>query len=142
MYTAVHELNNNSDRSIIVENKDGLILQNGEQRVERITEHLKLKLNKVTSVTYLIFHLGNSIVQSQQGKLPKQPWHLKNSKSPGCDNVQTELIKYGSEIIHRQIAHILNHTAETGEYPEEVKFGQLLSFPKPGKPKGPVKKLK
>ena len=49
-------------------------------------------------------------------------------------------IKYDPEIVHKHIADILNHTAETCEYPEEMKSGQLIPLHKPGKPRGPVKK--
>ena len=32
--------------------------------------------------------------------------------------------------------------AETGEYPKEIKLGQLTPLQKPGKPKGPAEKLR
>ena len=67
---------------------------------------------------------------------------MKNNKSPGCDNVQAELIKYGPDILYHHIASILNHAAKTGEKPLEVSLGQLLPLPKPNKPKGPPQNLR
>ena len=62
---------------------------------------------------------------------------LKNGKSAGIDNLNSELIKYGPDIICEQIAEIFNETAETGEYPSEIKEGILIPLPKPGKKPGP-----
>ncbi len=57
-------------------------------------------------------------------------------KRPGIDNLNTELIKHGSNIIHEGIAEIFNIIAETGQYPEEIKEGILIPLPKPGKMPG------
>ena len=46
---------------------------------------------------------------------------LKDNKSLGCDNVQTELIRYSPDIIRQCIADILNRVAETGKHPEKIK---------------------
>ena len=42
--------------------------------------------------------------------------HVKDNKRLGCDNVQTELIKYRPDIIHQYIANLV----ETDEYPEKI----------------------
>ena len=142
MYAAVRELNNNSDRSIVVENKEGLILHSDQQKVEQITEYFEqiFKQEDICDIPDIPPRkLDTPITTEEVAKATKK---LKNNKSPGCDSVQTELIKYGPEIIHKHIADILNHAAETGDYPEEIKLGQLLPLPKPGKPKGPVKNLR
>ena len=62
---------------------------------------------------------------------------LKNNKSPGIDNMNTELLKYGPEEVYQEIADIFNRIAETGEIPQEIQQGILIPVPKPGKPQGP-----
>ena len=62
---------------------------------------------------------------------------LKNNKSPGTDNLKTELIKYGPPVLSEGIAGIYNDMARTGEHPIEVKEGILIPLPKPGKKQGP-----
>ena len=62
---------------------------------------------------------------------------MKNNKSGGCDIMTPELIKYGDKEISKGIASILNNTAKTGKYPQELKKGILITLPKPNKAKGP-----
>eukprot|EP00794_Sanderia_malayensis_P018438 gene18438-20287_t len=56
----------------------------------------------------------------------------------GVDNLNTELIKYGPNILCEGIAKIVNIIAETGEYPEDIKEGILIPLSKPGKKPGPL----
>ena len=53
-----------------------------------------------------------------------------------------ELIKVAPQIVHEEIASILNIAAETGKCPIEIKKGHLLPLPKPKKPQGPCKSLR
>jgi len=67
---------------------------------------------------------------------------LKNNKSPGIDNINAELLKYGPNELHDEIANIFNQIAETGEVPTEIQQGILIPIPKPGKPAGPPGNLR
>ena len=67
---------------------------------------------------------------------------LKNNKSPGIDDVNAEMIKYGPDQIHERIAEVFNEMAKTGEVPEEIVQGILVPLPKPGKPRGPPANLR
>lgn len=67
---------------------------------------------------------------------------LKNNKSPGIDDINAELLKYGPEDIHHEIASIFNDMAKTGEVPSEIRQGILIPIPKPGKPQGPPANLR
>ena len=58
---------------------------------------------------------------------------IRNNKSPGCDEINAELIKHSPEIVYENIAQILNNVAETGNKPIEITLGQLIPLPKPGK---------
>eukprot|EP00794_Sanderia_malayensis_P021295 gene21295-23367_t len=66
-------------------------------------------------------------------EIMKSVRRLKNGKSPGVDNLNTELIRYGPNILCEGIAEIVNIIAETGEYPEATKEEILIPLPKPGK---------
>ena len=58
---------------------------------------------------------------------------LKNNKAAGRDEVSAKLIKYGCRDLYKQIASLLNVISETGDYPEEVRRGILISLAKPPK---------
>ena len=141
MFAAVRELNNNLDKSILVEGPTGYV-HSPEQKVEVITEYFENIFSQDTTNDIPVItpqKLKEPITAEEVNKAVKK---LKNNKSPGCDNVQAELIKYGPEIVHQYIADILNTAAETGDYPQELKLGQLIPLPKPNKTKGPVKNLR
>ena len=70
------------------------------------------------------------------------PLIKKNNKSSGCDKLRAEHLKYAPRAIKEEIVLLLNSIAETGEYPKEIKLGQLIPLQKPGKPKGPAENLK
>ena len=67
---------------------------------------------------------------------------LKNGKTPGVDELKAEQLKYGPTCVATEIAEILNHTAKTGQGPEELKLGILNPLQKPGKKKGPCANLR
>ena len=67
---------------------------------------------------------------------------MKNNKSPGCDEVYVELIKYAPTVIHENIAKICNIIAESGKYPKELIHGLLCALQKAGKSKGPPEHLR
>ena len=67
---------------------------------------------------------------------------MKPNKSPGCDEVSVELIKYAPNEVHAHIAEIFNHLASEGDCPKEINHGILVPLQKPGKPRGPVSNLR
>ena len=68
---------------------------------------------------------------------------LKNSKSPGTDDIRAEHLKSGPKIVNENIARrILNHVAASGELPSELKTGILVPLQKPGKSRGPPSNLR
>ena len=66
---------------------------------------------------------------------------LTNNKSPGCDDINGELLNYGPEEINQEIADILNKMAGTEQFPTEIKDGILIPLPKPLKKAGPPANL-
>ncbi len=141
MFAAVRELNKKSDKSILVESEKGFI-HNPEQKVKAITNYFEniFAQKDISEVPIIKPEKLKEPITTQEIKSAIKK--LKNNKSPGCDDVQAELIKHSPEIVQQHIANILNKAAETGEYPNELKLGQLIPLPKPNKPKGPVKNLR
>ena len=66
---------------------------------------------------------------------------MKLNKSPGCDEIPVELVKYAPDRIHEQIAKIYSNMAETGNIPKEVTYGILKPLQKPNNVKGPLSNL-
>lgn len=67
---------------------------------------------------------------------------LKTNKSPGCDEIPVELIKYAPDVIHKYIAEIFNKMASNNECPSEINHGILIPLQKPGKSRGPTSNLR
>ena len=67
---------------------------------------------------------------------------MNNNKAAGDDEIPTELLKYGTESLHEEIANNLSNVLEKHE--DEINFGQsvLLQTQKPNKDKGPTKHLR
>ena len=56
---------------------------------------------------------------------------LKDGKATGKNGVHAEFIKYSTGEIHVHIANLLNQTSESGEYPEDLRYGIINLLPKP-----------
>ena len=50
---------------------------------------------------------------------------IKNNKSPGMDQINTELIKYSPEVMYEKIADIFKNIAATWKHPNEITHGIL-----------------
>ena len=70
------------------------------------------------------------------------PMKMSNNKAAGEDGIANEMIKYGPEELHQEIANILNERFES--HKNELNTGEsvLLPIPKPNKQKGPLKNLR
>ena len=60
---------------------------------------------------------------------------MKPNKSPKCDEISIELIKYAPKPIDKQIVEIYNTMTETGDISREITYGILKPFQKPHKAK-------
>lgn len=142
MFQSVRALNQSKEKeSLIINGEEGLVT-NEEEQVKIITDFFEKMFNSE--------NLNN--IRNIQATKMKSPFtseeikqavkSLKNNKSPGIDQICSEMIKYGPEELNVAIAEILNRTAETGEYPKVIKQGILIPLQKPGKKKGPTEHIR
>ena len=68
-------------------------------------------------------------------------WKMINSKEPGKDNINVELLKYALKI-YKEIAKIMNGIYERNDIRIKLGTGILLPLQKPKKTEGPVKNLR
>ena len=67
-------------------------------------------------------------------------WKMINSKEPGKDNINVELLKYALKI-YKEIAKIMNGIYERNDIRIKLGTGILLPLQKPKKTEGSVKNL-
>ena len=127
---------------IIVENSNGEIIHSVEEELKEITNYFKDIFTQDS--THPLPDITPQKLKEEITffEVERAVNKLKNNKSPGCDNINAELLKYGPTIVFDIIANILNKAAETGDKPIEISLGHLVPLPKPDKPKGPVKNLR
>ena len=142
MFSALKYVNSRRKKqNNIIESGKGFI-NNTTSKIEYITEHFKSCFSsKNPAFLAEIVPSGNKDFFTIE-EISKAIKSLKNNRTPGIDNINNELIKYGPKILHEYIKDTLNQIIETGIYPEEIKTGILNPLQKPGKPKGPVQNLR
>ena len=67
---------------------------------------------------------------------------LNNSHVSGPDGINSELLKYASDVISKPITHIINSVFEKHLPIKAVGQGKLVTLPKPRKPPGPPVNLR
>ena len=72
----------------------------------------------------------------------KAVFKLKPGKSPGCDDIPVELIKYAPDEILQHITDIFNQIASNGECPTEINHSIHIPLQKLGKLREPVVNLR
>ena len=143
-FQAVRELKRKERKpEIIVENDDGNIVGSHKEQANAIAQHFERMLapsdKDQDDLIYPPIKMSKPFETKEIEKAAKS---MKNGKSCGIDNIHAEHIKYAPSSVHQEIANILNETAETGNYPLELKTGILTPLPKPNKKKGPRENLR
>jgi hypothetical protein len=142
MYEAVRTIHKKEPDPVIVHNKDGEFVTSAEEKVGIITNFFESLFCVENTTPFEEIPPCKLTIPFTSVEIKKSVNKLRNGKSTGCDNLPAELVKNAPDIIHQEIADILNIAAETGEHPKELKHGLLLPLPKPKKPKGPCKSLR
>ena len=142
MFQAVRVLSKQDDSNIIVHNQKGDIIHSIDEELVEITNYFENIFKQEDTVPLPDIKPQKLKIEIDSEEVKLAINKLKNNKSPGCDQINAELVKNSPEIVYEHIAQILNEIAETGDKPLELSLGQLIPLPKPGKPKGPVKNLR
>ena len=143
MYKAIKALKiTEGKKKLIVHNESEEIATSEEDQVELITTFFKTLFtsDEAEEIPHLEPKEMTTPFSAQEVREAIET--LKNNKSPGCDDINGELLKYGPEEINQEIADILNKMASTGQFPTEIKDGILIPLPKPGKKAGPPANLR
>ena len=142
MFNAVKELNKSNCENIYVLDGNNNFIGNTKQKIEIITEHFKETFQSKNAISLPEFQKTTLQQKFTREEVRKAIKSLKNNKSSGCDNLRAEHLKLAPDSVIDEIANILNIAVETGNYPKELKIGQLVPLQKPGKKKGPVENLR
>ena len=142
MYQAVRALQQLEPKKAILVNGEHGMTTNTEEQIQIITDFFKDTFfkNNVNQIEDI-----KPVKMTQEfttTEIENAVKCLKNNKSPGIDGINSELLKYGPEKLHEEIADIFNIIAETGETPREIQQGILIPIPKAGKPQGPPGNLR
>ena len=128
-------------KNVIVEDVNGII-NNDDRKIEIITEYFKNCFYSENEANFPNIKPSKLDPPFEKNEIIKAVKSLKCNRATGIDELNAELIKYGSDQSHKHITDLLNDICEKGDYPEEIKTGILTPLPKPGKPKGPVQNLR
>ena len=117
MYKALKQINRNKPKSeIIVKNEQNRLTSNEKEAVEIIAKFFyEMFDGEETDLEHI--KLAQMKVPFTETEVRKAINSLKNNKSAGIDDIKAEHLKYGTSVINKGIAKILNDTAKTGKYP-------------------------
>lgn len=118
-------------KPLIIKDKEGKLIGAEKEQVKMITNYFKDIFSSDEEIPEIKPVEMNPPFCKQE--IQKATKSLKNNKSTGKDDINSELIKYAPEEVHEQIADMLNNISKTGEYPAEIKHGILTPLAKPPK---------
>ena len=143
MFKAIRSLQNATPKEpLLLDTKTGGKTAVDEDHAEIITEFFKSLFQCETAEKMEDVPPKEMEEKFKTKEVSKAISKLKNNKAAGIDELHAEQLKYGPEMIHAEIADILNEVARTGDHPREINLGVLAALQKPGKPVGPCKSLR
>jgi hypothetical protein len=144
MFQAVKELTRNKPQKLLVKNAAGEVAAQQEEAAELVATHFKSLFNSTLFSSNLSSETSqhkilNSPIANQE--VSKATSKLRNGRAVGPDGIPGELLKYGDDQLHAQMAEIFNQMFENNEN-LELGRGTLIVLPKPGKPLGLMSSLR
>ena len=140
-FNAIKVIQHKTKKDPITIKVDDSHLGSTDSKIKEISKHFENVFNcnnPVPNPTVFPEKLTNPFSEAE---IKSAIFSLKNNKSPGCDKITAEHLKY-APCTYKHIANILNNVAETGQFPVEIKQGILTPIQKPGKSKGPPENLR
>ena len=142
MYKAVKNIRRMKGKEAIIIQHEGGITTDADKQTEIISEFFKTMFNDNTTREIERIPPAEMRIPFKEEEIKQAVKSLKNNRSPGVDDITAEHLKHGPDIVYDKIAQLLNHTAETGDFPMELNSGILIPLQKPGKKKGPASNLR
>ena len=121
MFQAIRLINKSEDNhNIIVKNTKGETLHSTKEELTEITKYFE-EIFKQENTTPLPDIKPQKLEQEKTSEEIRLAVNkIRNNKSPGCDDINAELIKHSPEIVYEHIAQILNNVVETGNKPIKI----------------------
>ena len=143
MYKAVRALNRKKMDNPKVQDDDGKLAATPDEILEIITAFFKDKFQDPEREEIHPFQgpakrLKKEITPIEVEKSLKR---LNNNRAAGGDEIPGELLKHGAKDLSPILSNIFNDVFGTHQ-PLDINNGQMITLPKPGKPKGPKKNLR
>ena len=139
MFKAVPNTNRKTVQNQFVYNKEGQCVTKPEDIHKIIETHFKEHFQKEGLVPVEMFEGEGRKLNKELTTLDvkKAVITMSNNRAPGKDNISAELFKYARNIVHEEIAIIINKVFENHTY-IDIGYGILIPLSKPNKIKGPV----
>ena len=133
-----------SSSNVTIHDENGKNIVNENEKYSAVKEHFRKQFYNENEIEVEPFQgearpLNQKITKDEVSRAAMK---MSNNKAAGEDGIANEMIKYGPEELHQEIANILNEIFET--HRNELNTGEsvLLPIPKPNKQKGPLKNLR
>ena len=143
MFKATRLLNQKTFENPKVEDLDGKLATRPEDILNIVSTHFKDKFVD-TNEEFIPPFQGEAKPLTKEitaAEVRKSFDSLSNNKAPGKDNINGELLKYGTPLLDKTIADIYNAAFEKHEN-LDINSGVLIAIQKPGKKKGPPNNLR
>ena len=141
MFKATQLLRRQKQSPVIVEDAEGKIISQPAESAEAVKEHFRTIFCDQALATTMLerseMPLNRSITTEEVSKAANR---LNNGRASGPDGIPAELLKYGTQSLHGNIATLFNNYAKDQRI--QLGDGILVPLPKPGKKRGPPANLR
>lgn len=143
MFKAVKLLNKRSNEKLKVEDEEGKLTTNPDEVLKITTDFFKEKFRQEGTQDIKPYEGNPRPLQRQitREEIRNSLNRLSNGKAPGEDDINGELLKYAPPILDKKLAQMINKLFQNHE-DVNINNGLMITIPKPGKQKGPVKNLR
>lgn len=124
-------------RSQMIKDVDGKLLTNPNEVVKRWKEHFEQLLNRPEPPSQLlddepIFGPEMEVPEPTIEEVTVAIKFLKNNKSPGSDNIPSEIWKHGGEALHHRMHNLIRTIWQKERIPKDWKDSTIIPIHKKG----------
>ena len=142
MFEAARALTRLKPKDTLVQREDGSYIANATEAAQHIADYFASKLSVTGKPPLNPKNTSGPLIEPlSRYEVEKAVKSLRNRRAVGPDKVPSELLKYGSNQLHQDIADVLNQSLQQGDE-LDIGGGTLIALQKDGKPRGPVSSLR